>query len=67
MNPTQQEMKPNAAAAPEVDRPRVMMGTCVKCGRGNRPIYKGGDVYWCRPCIKHEARRRAKGQKQEGV
>lgn len=69
MNPAlQQEMKPTAAAASEVDaRPRVMMGTCAKCGRGSRQVYKGGDVYWCKPCIRHEQRRRAKGQKQEGA
>lgn len=70
MNPAlqqlQEEMKPTAAAAPEVDRPRVMMGECAKCGR-NRKVYKGGDVYWCKPCIRHEERRREKGQKQEGA
>lgn len=63
----QEEANPNAAAAPEVDtRPRVMMGKCAKCGRGNRKVYRGGNVYWCRPCILHEARRRERNQKQEG-
>lgn len=47
--------------------PPTKMGTCAKCGRGSRQVYKGGDVYWCKPCIKHEARRRAKGQTREGV
>lgn len=57
----------DADAPDPVPLPRVRMGTCAKCGRGNRQVFKGGDVYWCKPCIKHEARRRAKGQTQEGV
>lgn len=70
MNPAlqqlQEDMNPNAAAALEVDtRPRVMMGKCAKCGR-NRKVYRGGAVYWCKPCIKHGGRRRERGQKQEG-
>jgi len=52
--------------SPAPDLPRVRMGKCAKCGR-NRRVFKGGDVYWCQPCIQHEARRREKGKKQEGV
>jgi hypothetical protein len=46
--------------------PSTKMGTCAKCGRGNCQVYKGGDVYWCKPCIRHEQRRRADGKTQEG-
>lgn len=55
------------ATTPVAPLPAVRMGTCAKCGRGDRKVFKGGDVYWCRPCIRHEERRREKGKKQEGV
>lgn len=64
MNPTPvtSPTQPDPAPAPP-----TRMGKCAKCGRGNRRVFKGGDVYWCQPCIQHEARRREKGKKQEGV
>ena len=55
-----------APAVPTTPLPPVRMGKCAKCGRGNRKVFKGGDVYWCRPCIRHEERRRAEGKVQEG-
>ncbi len=65
MNPPQ--VVPKLATLVPGETPPTKMGTCAKCGRGNRQVYKGGDVYWCKPCIRHEQRRRAKGQKQEGA
>lgn len=51
--------------SPNTNAPTIKMGKCAKCYRVRR-VYKGGDVYWCKPCIKHEARRRQAGKTQEG-
>lgn len=57
---------PKLATLVPGETPPTKMGTCAKCGRGDRQVYKGGDVYWCKPCIRHEERRRKAGKTQEG-
>lgn len=64
MNPIADAV-PSPTTAPAPPAPRTRMGVCDKCGR-NRQVFKGGDAYWCKTCIKHEDRRRQAGKTQEG-